>query len=93
MNCMLVSDPGPDGENQTVTYCRACLDRALRLNPIGAREYIIASEADCEECGAVVVHVCDVCNGTGVVWALFAGMIEEAVPCSACRPVVGGNGP
>lgn len=28
---------------------------------------------------------CDVCNGTGVVWALFAGVTEEAVPCAACR--------
>lgn len=28
---------------------------------------------------------CDVCGGTGVVWALFAGVTEEAVPCAACR--------
>ena len=28
---------------------------------------------------------CDVCNGTGIVWALFAGMTDEAVPCAACR--------
>lgn len=28
---------------------------------------------------------CDVCNGTGVVWSLFAGAIDEAVPCAACR--------
>jgi hypothetical protein len=32
---------------------------------------------------------CDVCGGTGVVWAQFAGMIEEAVPCAACRVPTG----
>ena len=47
-NKMLVRAP-----DETVTLCPNCLRKALKFSPLAQGEYVLDSEADCEECGIV----------------------------------------